>query len=226
MRVKKESKQDLARALHPKYLKAGRTDKGRILNEFVEVTGYNRNYAKHLLSHGPPVPSGRVDRLTGTRRHAGGRPTIYSGTVVQALCVVAEATGWICGKRLVGVLPELVAALEQEGALSLFACEREALLSMSAATIDRKLARVRAQHKPKGVCTTKPGTLLRSQVPIRTYTPWNEQQPGFLEIDLVAHCGESTAGTYLCTLNCVDVATGYWVDRVRGGGRQGSGCGV
>ncbi len=97
---------------------------------------------------------------------------------------------------------------------------------MSAATIDRKLARVRAQHKPKGVCTTKPGTLLRSQVPIRTYTPWNEQQPGFLEIDLVAHCGESTAGTYLCTLNCVDVATGYWVDRVRGGGRQGSGCGV
>ncbi len=89
MRVKKESKQDLARALHPKYLKAGRTDKGRILNEFVEVTGYNRNYAKHLLLHGPPVPSGRVDRLTGTRRHAGGRPTIYSGTVVQALCVVA-----------------------------------------------------------------------------------------------------------------------------------------
>jgi hypothetical protein len=209
MRVKKESKRDLAKALHPRYLKASRREKGRILHEFVEVTGYNRNYAKHLLLHGPCAPSGRLDRRTGTRRHAGGRPTLYAGTVVQALHVAAEATGWICGKRLVGVLPELVAALEQEGALSLFADERKALLCMSAATIDRKLARARATHKPKGVCTTKPGTLLRSQVPIRTYTPWDEQQPGFLEIDLVAHCGQSTEGTYLCTLNCVDVPTGW-----------------
>src|SRR5207244_13427145 len=127
--------------------------------------------------------------------------------------VASEATVLRCGKRLVAVLPDLVCALEQEGALCLFAVEREALLRMSAATIDRKLAATRHQHKPKGVCTTKPGTLLRSQVPIRTYTPWDEQQPGFLEIDLVAHCGESTAGTYLCTLNCVDVATGWteWV---------------
>jgi hypothetical protein len=128
---------------------------------------------------------------------------------IQALQVVAEATGWICGKRLVAVLPELVPALEQEGALCLFSTERAALLKMSAATIDRKLAAARAQHKPKGVCITKPGTLLRSQVPIRTYTPWDEQQPGFVEVDLVAHCGESTAGSYLCTLNAVDVATGW-----------------
>jgi hypothetical protein len=209
MRVKKESKQDLAKALHPRYLRANRKEKGRLLDEFVEVTGYNRNYAKQVLLYGPSVPTGRVDPSTGNRRHAGGRPTVYSGAVVQALYVAAEATGWICGKRLVGVMPELVDALQAEGALCLFASERATLLSMSAATIDRKLTRARAQHKPKGVCTTKPGTLLRSQVPIRTYTPWNEQQPGFLEIDLVAHCGESTAGTYLCTLNCVDVATGW-----------------
>lgn len=218
MRVKQQSKQDLARALHPKYLRASRKEKGRLLDEFVEVTGYNRNYAKQLLLHGVASPRGRNGngfdprtgtRCTGTRCHAVGRPTIYSGTILQALHVTAEATGWICGKRLKGVLPELVAALEQEGALCLFTSERQALLQMSAATIDRKLARARAQHKPKGVCTTKPGTLLRSQVPVRTYTPWDEQQPGFLEIDLVAHCGESTAGTYLCTLNCVDVATGW-----------------
>lgn len=209
MRVKKESKQDLAKALHPKYLRASRKEKGRMLDEFVEVTGYNRNYAKKVLLHGPAIHRGKLDPCTGTRRHAGGRPSIYSGTVLQALYVAAKATGWICGKRLVGVLPELVVALEREGAISLFASERMALLQMSAATIDRKLAHLRVQNKPKGVCTTKPGTLLRSQVPIRTYTPWNEQQPGFLEIDLVAHCGESTAGTYLCTLNCVDVATGW-----------------
>jgi hypothetical protein len=171
MRVKKESKQDLTKALHPKYLRANRKEKGRLLDEFVEVTGYNRNYAKRVLLHGPSVPTGRVDPSTGNRRHAGGRPTLYSGAVVQALHVAAEATGWICGKRLVGVMPELVEALQAEGALSLFASERAALLSMSASTIDRKLARTRAQHKPKGVCITKPGTLLRSQVPIRTYTP-------------------------------------------------------
>jgi hypothetical protein len=216
MRVNKQSKQDLATALHPKYLKASRKEKGRLLDDFVEVTGYHRNYAKHLLLHGlhdPRIPkeTGRADARTSTRtrRHAGGRPHVYGPVVLQALCVAAQATGWICGKRLVGVLPELVDALEQEGAISLFASEREALLNMSAATIDRKLAPQRAQHKPKGMCTTKPGTLLRSQVPIRTYTPWDQQQPGFLEVDLVAHCGESTAGIYLCTLNCVDVATGW-----------------
>ena len=195
MKVRKESKQDLAKALHPKYLKARRTQKSKMLDEFVEVRGYHRNYAKHLLLHGVTPSTGRFDPRTGTHLHAGGRPRLYGPVVLQALTVAADATGWICGKRLVGVLPELVSALEQEGAISLFASERAALLSMSAATIDRKLACERKGHKPKGVCTTKPGTLLRSQVPIRTYTPWNEQQPGFLEIDLVAHCAESTAGT-------------------------------
>jgi hypothetical protein len=209
MQVRKESKQDLAKALHPKYLKATRAHKSRLLNEFVEVTGYHRNYAKKLLLHGPPVPTGRRDPLTGNRKYAGGRPPLYGPVPIQALHVVAEATGWICGKRLVAVLPELVPALEQEGALCLFSAERAALLRMSAATIDRKLAAARAHHKPKGVCITKPGTLLRSQVPIRTYTPWDEQQPGFMEVDLVAHCGESTAGYYLCTLNAVDLATGW-----------------
>lgn len=209
MKVKQESKQDLAKALHPKYLKANRAQKSRLLDEFVEVSGYHRNHAKKLLLHGPPPPTGRLDTRKGTRRHAGGRPSVYRGAELYALHVAAEATGWICGKRLVGVMSELVEALEGEGAISLFREEREALLQMSAATIDRKLACERAKHKPKGMCITKPGTLLRSQVPIRTYTPWDEEQPGFLEIDLVAHCGESTAGAYLCTLNCVDVATGW-----------------
>lgn len=209
MRVRKESKQDLAKALHPKYLKANRIQKGRLLDEFVEVTGYHRNYAKKLLLHGPPTPTGRRDLLTGMRKHAGGRPPVYTPSVIQALQLAAEATGWICGKRLVAAMPELVNALEQEGALCVFEAERAALLKMSASTIDRRLAPTRRLHKPKGACTTKPGTLLRSQVPVRTYTPWDEQQAGFVEVDLVAHCGESTAGVYLCTLNAVDVATGW-----------------
>ena len=209
MRVRKESKQDLAKALHSKYLRANRKEKSRLLGEFVEVTGYHRNYAKKVLLHGPPQPTGRRDPSTGIRKHAGGRPTVYAPALIQALQVAAEATGWICGKRLAAGLPDLVCDLEREGALRLFASERETLLKMSASTIDRKLAATRRLHKPKGVCTTKAGTLLRSQVQIRTYTPWDEQQPGFVEVDLVAHCGESTAGVYLCTLNAVDVATGW-----------------
>jgi hypothetical protein len=137
MRVRKESKQDLAKALHPKYLKANRKEKTKLLNEFVEVTGYHRNYAKKLLLHGPPQPTGRCDPRTGKRKHAGGRPTVYGPGTIQALQVAAEATGWICGKRLVAVLPDLVSALEQEGALCLFTTERETLLQMSASTIDR-----------------------------------------------------------------------------------------
>lgn len=80
---------------------------------------------------------------------------------------------------------------------------------MSAATIDRRLKIARIGEKPRGICITKPGSLLRKQVPVRTFTPWDEQRAGFVEIDLVAHCGNSTAGSYLCTLDLVDLATGW-----------------
>jgi hypothetical protein len=80
---------------------------------------------------------------------------------------------------------------------------------MSAATIDRRLADQRRGPRPRGVATTKPGSLLKSQISVRPYTPWDAQAPGFVEIDLVAHCGTSTAGEYACTLTLVDIATGW-----------------
>jgi len=131
--------------------------------------------------------------------------------VVGALRVAAETSNWLCGTRLAPFLPELVPALETEGALRLTAADRAALLAMSARTIDRRLRLFRLQRDSKnwhGVGTTKPGTLLKSQVLIQTYTPWEDQRPGFEEIDLVAHCGTMTEGFYLNTLNATDVATG------------------
>jgi len=116
------------------------------------------------------------------------------------------------GKRLAPFLPELVPALEAEGELRLVAEDQAQLLAMSAATIDRRLRLFRLQRDPKnwhGLGTTKPGSLLKNQVPIQTYTPWEEQRPGFLEIDLVAHCGTTTAGFYLNTLVGTDVATAW-----------------
>lgn len=201
MGVKRESKHEVALALHRRYRAARRAEKGRLVEEFVAVTGYNRRYAQTLLRHGPPGP--------GVRRRRGGRPRLYSAGVIAAVAVAAEATGWICGKRLVAALPDLVPALEREGALRLTAAERSALLGLSAATIDRRLAARRREQRPRGLTTTKPGSLLRSQIPVRTYTPWDEQAPGFVEIDLVAHCGTTTAGEYVCTLTLVDIATGW-----------------
>ena len=198
MVVRQQSKHELVTAVQRRYARAGRAEKGQILDEFVAATGYHRKWAIELLRHGPPpARSGR-----------GGRPRVYSAVVVGTLRTVWEASGELCGKRLPPFLAELVPALEAEGALELEPAVREPLLQMSAATIDRRLHPFRLQQR-HGLGTTKPGTLLKQQVPIHTYTPWDEQRPGFVEIDLVAHCGTSTAGHYLNTLTVTDVATGW-----------------
>jgi len=204
MGVKADSKRDVAERMRERYLKASRAGKGRLLDELVALTGYHRGHAQRLLRHGPP--------RAGLGLVRAGRPVAYGPRVTAALEVAAEATGWVCGKRLKASLPRLVPALEAEGALRITAETREQLSGISAATIDRKLAAAKRRAKPRGIPTTKPGSLLKSQIPIRTHTPWDEQAPGFLEIDLVAHCGETTAGEYCCTLDAVDVATG-WTER-------------
>lgn len=199
MGVQQQSKHELVAAIRPRYAQASRAEQGRMLDEFVAATGYHRKHAIRLLRHGPP-PS---------RTGRGGRPRVYSALVVGALRQVAEASDWLCGKRLAPFLGELVPALETEGALRLEPPVRERLLGMSAATIDRRLRPFRLHLRPHGRATTKPGTLLKAQVPIQTYTPWEDQRPGFVEVDLVAHCGTSTAGHYLTTLTVTDVATGW-----------------
>ncbi len=201
MGVKRESKHELAEAMRARYWAGKRKEKGRLLDEFVEVTGYHRKYASTLLRHG---------RKSGSQRgRRGGRAVVYGPAVLVALEVAQEAMGWICGKRLAPFLLELVPALEREGALCLDPAVREVLLRISASTIDRRLRAARARAKPRGLGTTKPGSLLKKQVPIRTFTPWDEERPGFMEIDLVGHCGTSTAGEYINTLVMTDVATGW-----------------
>lgn len=201
MSVKQQSKHELVLALRDRYWAASRAERSQLLDTVVEATGYHRKYALTLLRQGPPTK-----RPTLTRR---GRPLQYAPEVIAALQVAAEATGWICGKRLAPALPELIPALEREGALQVTGDVRTALFSLSAATIDRRLTRARREAKPFGLGTTKPGSLLKHQIPIKTYTPWDEQEPGFCEIDLVAHCGTTTAGSYVQTLDVTDLATGW-----------------
>jgi hypothetical protein len=102
----------------------------------------------------------------------------------------------------------MVAVLERHEELVIDAESKALLLQMSAATIDRLLARFR-QQKGRGLSTTKPGTLLKDAIPVRTFADWDDAKPGFVEIDLVAHCGVSTHGQYLQTLTTTDITTGW-----------------
>jgi hypothetical protein len=195
-----KSKRELLAALHPSYLRASKAEKGRILDQFVLATRYHRKYAIHLLKHGPPKPA--------RRPHVGRSP--YGIIVVQALTHIWEQSGYLCGKRLHAFLPLWIEALERTGHLSLEPKVTHLLLSMSAATIDRKLQPARRRLKHRGRTTTRPGALLKHQIPVRTFADWNDARPGFTEIDLVAHCGDSTRGEYLNTLSMVDIATEWF----------------
>jgi hypothetical protein len=199
MSVRQQSKHELVGAQRARYQRASRTGKAQILDEFVAATGYHRKHALRLFREGPPVP--RVGH--------GGRPRRYDAVVIGALREVAALSDWLCGKRLAPFLEELVPALEAEEALQVDPAVRARLLGMSAASIDRHLRPFRLLRRPSGLSTTKPGSLLKAQVPVHTYTPWDEQRPGFVEIDLVAHCGTTTAGFYLNSLTVTDVATGW-----------------
>jgi hypothetical protein len=196
--MSQRSKRELLEAIQPRYLKARRSEKKIILDEFVAATGYHRKYATRILKHGRPRHSAKKHGLT----------KIYHGAVVAALERIWEICGRICSKRLHPFLPEMVKVLERCGELQLPAETKVLLLQMSSATMDRCLRPVRFDH-PHGLSTTKPGTLLKKAIPVRTYASWDEDRPGFLEIDLVAHCGESAEGQFVNTLTCVDVSTGW-----------------
>ena len=188
-------------AVQGRYLKASRKEKGRILDEVTKVTGYHRKAAIRLLGQGGK------GKLVGRR----GRSKQYGVDIVYALKAAWESSDRMCSKRLQPFLPELVQVLERHGELTVPGEVSEQLCQMSAATIDRVLKAYRHRGLRRPFSTTKPGSLLKAAIPIRTFADWDDKRPGFLEVDLVAHCGESTDGFYLNTLSAVDVATG-WVE--------------
>jgi len=198
--MSQRSKRELLEEIRPRYLKAKKSEKKVMLDEFVAATSYHRKYATRILKHGRPRQSGK--------KH--GFHKVYQGEVVVALEQIWEVCGRICSKRLHPFLPEMVKVLERCGELQLPAETKTLLLRMSRSTIDRCLGPARFEH-PHGLSTTKPGSLLKKTIPVRTYTPWDEDKPGFLEIDLVAHCGSSVQGQYINTLTCVDLSTG-WIE--------------
>jgi len=131
--------------------------------------------------------------------------------VARALSAVWEVAGRPCAKRLVAAIPDLVQAMQTFGEIELTPKTHNLLLKLSAATADRLLKKVRYSLQWRGRTPTKPGTLLKQQIAIRTSRGWDDHRPGYVEIDLVAHCGASGAGEFLYTLVCTDIAT-QWTD--------------
>lgn len=196
------SKRELLTVVSPRYVTATGVEKQRILAEFIATTGYHRKYALALLNHPPRSRSRPITRP---------RAKTYTPAVQRALVRLWEIADRICSKRLVPGLPALLDALERHNELTLDPPTRALLLTLSAATADRLLAPTRRATLPRGRTTTKPGSLLKHQIPIRTFADWDDARPGFLEIDLVSHGGESASGEYLHSLVLTDIAT-QWTE--------------
>lgn len=193
------SRRELTNVVRARYRRASKKDKSKILGEFVENTGYHRKYALALLHKGVPQRAS-----TGRRRKR-----TYTPEVIDALTFIWKTSNYRGSHCLHPFLSEMIAALERHDELHVLPTTRQLLLQISPATMDRLLKPARRARVPHGRSTTKPGTLLKKSIPIRTWADWDDLKPGFLEIDLVAHCGESTEGKYLETLDGVDVATGW-----------------
>lgn len=200
-RMSLQSRKELTLQIRERYDKAAWKEKIKILDGFITATGYGRKHAISLLNSTDIA----IKALPQAKKVSQSK---YGIEVKEALTKVWLAANQICGKRLVPFLPELVKALESRGHLSLPADVRQRLLTISPATVDR-LLKIKRQEVKRGISTTKPGSLLKKQIPIRTFADWNDVTPGFLEADLVAHCGTQTHGAFLNTLVLTDIASGW-----------------
>jgi hypothetical protein len=196
------SKKEYLEALFPRYKQAkSKEQKSEILTEFCKVCGYHRKHAIRLLA--------KFKRFTKPKIRKPGRPSVYNQhAVLKALERIWMDASMPCSKRFVTIIPLWLP--HYPGGLDLNVIKT--LRKISASSIDRTLKHVRKKHKRVNISTTKPGTLLRKQIPIKT-NQWEEFRPGFLEADTVAHCGGSSAGEYVNTVDFVDIATAWTEQR-------------
>jgi hypothetical protein len=198
-RISMATRTELVAAIRERYLTSTRAGRTAILDEFVAITGYHRKHAIRLLA----AAAGR----RAARRRPGRRR--YGEEVRQALTVLWEASDRVCSKRLKPMILVLLPALERHGTLRPDEDTRAALLKISPATIDRLLSETRiaaqgGRRRPAGFSSA-----VRRSVPVRTFGDWNDPPPGFVEVDFVAHCGGSAAGSFVQTLVLTDIATGW-----------------
>jgi len=195
-------RQAYLKAIRLRYWRARKKVKVTILDEFCAVCGYHRKYAIRLLNQ-----RGKARK----KRRPGRKPIYASPELLTALKRIWFASGQMCSKNLKAAIPLWLPHYETVYK-ALTPETQERLLSVSAATIDRLLKPVRVVHGRKGLSGTRPGTLLKNQIPIRTHF-WDVSQPGFMEADTVAHCGNSLAGSFIWSLTMTDIHTTWTENR-------------
>ncbi len=208
-----QSKKEYLAAIVKRYKNASRSGKHLILDEFCAATGYHRKHAIRLLRG--------FKRFTKPQpKRRGPKPVYHSPELLKALKNIWLAANLPCSPRLKALLPLWLSSYAPTFGVLASQVLRD-LERISVATIGRLLKPVRSQYKKRGRATTKPGTLLRKQIPLKT-NQWDESRPGFLEADTVAHCGDSMAGMFAFTVDGVDIATGWTEQRaVWGKGESG-----
>ena len=192
------ARQELVQALRQRYAAATREEKIRILSEFVLVSGLHRKSAIRVLN---------AEAEAEAPMKRAGRPRLYDQAVQQALVTLWEASDRVCGKRLKALLPILIRALEKHGHLAMDAKVKTALLTLSAATMDRLLAPTRAVASSR--CRPRMPSRAKRKMPLRTFADWGEAKIGEMEMDLVTHCGPANVGSYVCSLVMTDVVSGW-----------------
>lgn len=190
--------------LKPKYLKAGKKEKTRMLNELVDIAGYNRKYAIRILS-------AKTDLSVRKNIPRKKKKCFYDPEVVAVLRKIWELLDYPCGTRLKAAVPFTLESLERCGELKVSSSIRDKLFKIHPRTIDRRLKREKVVQRigvKKNFATTKPGTL-KSKIPVRKGAQWEENMPGLEEIDTVAHNGGDPSGEFVYTLNTTDIYSGW-----------------
>jgi hypothetical protein len=203
--MSKKSRREYLNEISIRYNKAGKEEKIKILDEFCAVCSYHRKYAIKLLNQSP------LPEINKHLRRPGRKKKYHTAGVISFLKTLWKKSNLICSDRLKASIPIWLPVYKRRVS-EISKKDEELLRSISASTIDRILSKFRGKYTKRGLCTTRPGSIIRDLIPIKT-NQWDESRPGFIEVDLVAHCGTSVAGEYINTLNIVDIATGWTSQR-------------
>jgi len=206
MKISMKTRKEIIEKYKTKYQKATKKMKGQILTNICDTTGYSRDRAARLLSESKNYANKK-------RKGKRGRKITYGPDVVATLEKIWTLLDFACGKRIKAGIKPMIEALERHNEMVFEKEIKDKLLKISSASIDRLLKPTKIGLAFKGKSTTKPGSLLKKDIPVRLGTEWDDAAPGYVEIDLVAHCGGNTRGDFVSTLDVTDICTGWTESR-------------